>query len=252
MRRGDRVTARLILGVRRPRDRFRVMGTEVAGEIDQVGSAVTRLRVGDRVFGFAGFGAGTYAQFCCMSARGSLALIPTDLAYEEAASLVDGPTTALYFLRDRADVQRGDPVLILGASGEHRNRGRADRAALRRRGDRRLQWSEPGARDLARRPTRDRLHERRLHRGRYLVTVGSLVGLYLRDAWSRLFGAQKLVFGMSVEKRESLRFVRELVERGELRPVIDRRYSSLGHRRGPPLRGHRSQEGQRGHPGAHG
>ncbi len=117
MRAGGRLTARLILGLSRPRNRYRVMGTEVAGEIDRVGAGVTRFREGDRVFGFTGFGAGTYAQYCCMPERGSLARIPSGLSYEAAASLVDGPTTALYFLRDRAGVEHGDRVVILGASG---------------------------------------------------------------------------------------------------------------------------------------
>ena len=252
MRRGDRGAARLVLGLRRPGDRFRVMGTEVAGEIDQVGSAATRFRVGDRVFGFAGFGAGTYAQFCCMSERGSLALIPRGLSYEEAASLVDGPTTALYFLRDRAGIQRGDRVLILGASGSigtaavqiARHFGaevtgvcsganaelvtslgagcvidytKEDFTAGEHRYD--IVFDTVGKSSFAR-------SQRVLaDRGRYLVTGGGLVRLYLRDGWSRLFGTRKLVFGMSVEKRESLRIVQELVERGVLRPVVDRRYA---------------------------
>jgi NADPH2:quinone reductase len=63
--------------------------------------------------------------------------------------------------------------------------------------------------------------------GRYLVTTGSML-LYLRDAWSRLFGAQKLMFGMSVEKRQALRTVAELARAGALRPVIDRTYPMAG------------------------
>ena len=252
MRRGDRVTARVVLGLIRPRARFRVMGTEFAGEIDQMGSAVTRFRVGDRVFGFAGFGAGTYAQFCCTSQHGSLALIPSGLSYEEAASLVDGPTTALYFLRDRAGVQRGDRVLILGASGSigtaavqiARHFG-AEVTGVCSGANREL-VTALGARHVidytkedvtAGEHTYDIIFDtlgkssfartRRIlaNRGRYLVTGGGIVGLYLRDGWSRLFGSKTLVFGMSVEKRESLRIVRELVEGGALRPVVDRRYA---------------------------
>jgi NADPH:quinone reductase-like Zn-dependent oxidoreductase len=252
MRRADSLTARLVLGLRRPRERSQVMGIEVAGEIDQVGSAVTRFRVGDRVFGFAGFGAGTYAQFVCLAERGSLALVPPGLSCEEAVSLVDGPTTALYFLRERAGIRRGDRVLVLGASGSigtaavqlarhfgaevtgvcsGANRDlvaslgaahvidytREDFTAGEHRYD--IVFDTLGKSSFAR--SRRVLSEH----GRYLVTVGQLAALYLRDAWSRLFGRQKLVFGMSVEKHASLGLVRELVEAGALRPVIDRRYA---------------------------
>jgi NADPH2:quinone reductase len=117
MRRADSLLARLFLGLRRPRRRYRVMGLELAGVVDEVGSKVTRFCRGDRVFGFTGFSGGAYAQFCCVSEHSSLATMPAGSTYEEAASLVDGPTTALYFLRDRARVRRGDRVLIIGASG---------------------------------------------------------------------------------------------------------------------------------------
>lgn len=251
MRRGARLTTRLVLGLSRPRRRYRVMGTEVAGEIDRVGPSVTRFRVGDRVFGFTGFRAGAYAQFCCMPERGSLALIPGGLSYEEAASLVDGPTTALYFLRDRAGLRRGDRVLVLGASGSI---GSAAVQIARHfgaevtgvcSGANRALVTSLGASHVIDYTTEDftagahtydivfdtlgtssfaRSRRVLADRGRYLVTAGGLVRLYLRDASSRLAGKQKLVFGMSVEKGESLRIVRDLVERGELRPVVDRRY----------------------------
>jgi NADPH:quinone reductase-like Zn-dependent oxidoreductase len=252
MRRGARLTARLVLGLRRPRTRHRVMGTEVAGEIDRVGAGVTRFRVGDRVFGFTGFRAGAYAQFCCLPEHASLALIPTGLSYEEAASLVDGPTTALYFLRDRAHLERSDRVLILGASGSigtaavqiARHFG-AEVTGVCSGANRELVTSLGASRVID--YTKDDFTEgahtydivfdtrgtssfgrsKRVlaDRGRYLVTSGGLVHLYLRDAWSRFFGTKTLVFGMSVEKGESLRIVRELVESGVLRPVVDRHYA---------------------------
>ena len=117
MRRGDTAMARVLLGLGRPRARFRVLGMEVAGTVETIGARVTRFRPGDRVFGFTGFGAGGYAQFVCMRETASLAHLPAGLRFEEACTLVDGPTTALYFLRDRGRLQGGERVAIIGASG---------------------------------------------------------------------------------------------------------------------------------------
>jgi NADPH2:quinone reductase len=251
MRRGDTLTARLVLGLFRPRRRFRVLGIEIAGVVERVGARVTRFRPGDRVFGFTGFGSGGYAQYLCLPEDGSLAHAPEGLSDQEACSLVDGPTTALYFLRDRARLRAGDRVAIIGASGsvgtaavqiarhdgahvtaicsgrnEQLVRGlgahavvdytRDDYAACGETYD--IVFDTVGASSFS--------HARRClsPHGRYLVTVGS-PALYLRDAWSRLFGRQKLVFGMSVDKKRALPIVSALVASGALRPVIDRRYA---------------------------
>ena len=117
MRRGDTVMARVVLGLFGPRKRFQVPGFEFAGTVEHVGRAVADWRPGDRVFGFGGFNVGTYAQYYCLRASASVAPMPQGLDFGEAASLVDGPTTALYFLKDLARVQSGERVLIIGASG---------------------------------------------------------------------------------------------------------------------------------------
>lgn len=117
MRRGDTLMARVVLGPLAPRKRFQIAGIEFAGTIEEVGSDVRRFRPGDRVFGFTGFNVGTYAEYLCISAAASLAKMPDELDFAEAASLVDGPTTALHFLRHLAKVRPGERVLVIGASG---------------------------------------------------------------------------------------------------------------------------------------
>jgi NADPH:quinone reductase-like Zn-dependent oxidoreductase len=251
MRRGDTLMARAVLGVFRPRRRFRVLGIEIAGTVERVGRRVTRFAPGDRVFGFTGFGSGGYAQYVCLREDASIAHAPASLRHEEACVLVDGPTTGLYFLRDRAELSAGERIAIIGASGSvgtaavqlarHfgaevtavcsgrnaelvRSLGahhvvdyeREDYAARADAYD--VVFDTVGASSFSR--------ARRClsRRGRYLVTVGG-PELFLRDAWSRVVGRQKLVFGMSVEKRTALAEVSELVARGAIRPVIDRRYS---------------------------
>lgn len=252
MRKADSLMARLVLGLWKPRPRYRVMGIELAGEIDQVGARVTSFRPGDRVVGFTGFTPGAYAQYCCLSESASLAVIPAGMGYDEAASIVDGATTALYFLRQRAAVRPGERVLIIGASGSigtaavqlARHLGAevtgvcstanvglvsslgAHRVIDYTRED--FTEREPPGRydvvfDTVGKSSFSKCKRLLSPRGRYLITVGG-PGLWVRDAWSRLFGAKKLIFGMSIEKRAPLREVLQLCEAGALRPVIDRRY----------------------------
>jgi NADPH:quinone reductase-like Zn-dependent oxidoreductase len=108
---------RAIIGFTRPRARFRTLGNELAGVVDAVGRDVARFREGDEVFGFAGFDIGANADFLCLRESASLAPKPRSLDWGESAAAVDGATTALFFLRDKAKLREGQRVLIVGASG---------------------------------------------------------------------------------------------------------------------------------------
>lgn len=112
---GFGVLARLFLGFSRPRRP--ILGTELAGTVDAVGAHVTRYRPGDRVLAFSGIGMGCHAEVKCMPQDGPMALLPAGLAFEVAAAISFGGSTALHFLRDVARVQQGERVLINGASG---------------------------------------------------------------------------------------------------------------------------------------
>src|SRR5574341_1079689 len=83
MRRGESFISRLVLGLRKPGRRFEIPGIELAGEIESVGKQVTRFRKGDQVYGFTGFRLGAYAEYCCMPEKGSLAIKPATMTYEE-------------------------------------------------------------------------------------------------------------------------------------------------------------------------
>jgi NADPH:quinone reductase-like Zn-dependent oxidoreductase len=92
-----------------------ILGQEFAGDVVEVGPSVTRYKVGDQVYGFAQFGA--YAEYKTISEKGALVLKPSNLSFDEAASIPNGALTALPFLRDRGEIKSGQKVLIYGASG---------------------------------------------------------------------------------------------------------------------------------------
>lgn len=268
MRRGEPRWGRLILGLGKPRKRFRIPGTELAGEVEAVGKNVKRFQKGDQVFGFTGFGLGAYAEYTCMPEKGSLAIKPTNTSYEEAAAAVDGATTALFFLRDKGKIQRGEKVLIIGAAGSigtyavqlARHFG-AEVTGVCSSENSELVTSL-GADQVIDYTKEDFTQNRDAYdiifdtvgkssftqckralkrHGRYLPTTG-LQNNFLM-LWTAITGDKKVITGMSVEKNESLFLLKELLETEKLKPVIDRcyplaqiteahRYVDTGHKKG--------------------
>lgn len=114
------IPVRIYLGLFKP-SRIRILGTEFAGEVVDTGKNVTQYQTGDQVYGYTGLGMGTYAEYVCLSEKpsGLLSVMskrPTNITWEEAAAVPFGGLEALHSL-GRANIQPGQKVLIVGAGG---------------------------------------------------------------------------------------------------------------------------------------
>jgi len=244
-RSGKVFIARLMSGIRKPRKG--ILGTEVSGEVESVGKDVTKFKQGDQVFADVKYGG--YAEYvACPEQR--VALKPANMSHEEAATISFAGVTALVFLRDFGKIQNGLKVLINGASGgmgtyavqlaKHfgthvttvcstanlemvKSLG-ADEAIDYRKED----FTKTGH-------TYDLIFDAvgkssfpkckgSLNKGGIYVSTVLTWGLLFMMLWTKMIGSKKAIFGMGHAKPGDLDFMKELIEAGEVRSVIDRSY----------------------------
>ena len=114
-RKGKPFFARLFTGLTKPKQQ--ILGSEFAGEIEDIGSDVKSFKIGDRVIGTTP-GYGSYAEYLCLQADNStIAKLTSDKSYEDSIACCDGFLTALPFLGEKGKIKKGNKVLIIGASG---------------------------------------------------------------------------------------------------------------------------------------
>jgi NADPH:quinone reductase-like Zn-dependent oxidoreductase len=237
------------------RPRNPILGWYLAGEIEAVGDAVTLFKPGDAVYGSAGTKLGTYAQYTALPETAALAGKPTNLSFEEAAAIPNGALTALPFLRDKGEIQSGQEVLINGASGAVGSSAvqlakylgaevtgvcstgnlelvqslGADEVVDYTRED----FTQSGRTydiifDTVGKSSFSRCKDSLKPGGVYLTTV-PMLEVFLRTWWPLKTNRKKARFAATglrpaAAKAKDLVYIKEIVEAGHLKPVIDRRY----------------------------
>lgn len=239
--------ARLVFGINKPRQP--ILGTEIAGVVEAIGKNVSKFKVGDRVFAYPGGRMGGYAEYRCMPEDGAVALMPATLTYRESVALSFGGTTALNFLR-RGKLKRGERVLVNGASG---NVGTAAVQLAKHLGAEVTGVCSTANLALVRSLGADHVidyttadftkngktydviidtvgtapygrSKGSLADGGRLLQVLSGLSDTLLAPWVSLISKHKAIAGPVGGKAEDLRYIANLVETGEFKPVIDRYY----------------------------
>ena len=240
---------RFFTGLIRPR--VTVLGNEFAGEVEAVGSGVTSFEVGDRVFGYNGSRFGAHAEYLAIPEDGSVATMPANVTFEEAAPSTEGSHYALSLIR-KAKIRSGQGVLVNGATGAI---GSAAVQLLRRLGADVTAVCDTENVELVRGlgagrvidytaedftkdeqtydVVLDAVGKSSFGRCKRLLKPG---GIYLSSDLgplsqnpilaliTPLFGGKRVMFPIPRDDQEMVRYFKGLVESGEFKPLIDRRY----------------------------
>jgi NADPH:quinone reductase-like Zn-dependent oxidoreductase len=242
------ILARISLGLGKPK--IKILGSEFAGEIEATGKDVKRFKAGDRVFGYLGQNMGAYAEYLCMPEDGVLAIIPAGMTYEDAANIPYGTVMALSLLK-KANLRPGQKVLINGASG-----GIGSAAVQLARshfgaevtgvcGTPRLEFvkslgadkvidysKEDFTRngetydlifDIMGKSSFSRCKSSLKQNGRYLLASFKMKQL-CQMLWTSMVGGKKVLCALAPGSLADLLSVRELVESGKVKSVIDKRF----------------------------
>jgi len=238
---------RLFMGLFKPK--LKVLGQEFSGEVIAIGKKITQWKVGDTIFAEGGMKMGGYAQYTCISNKRTIAIIPSNMDFEEAATIPTGGINALHFIR-KAQVNKGDHILINGAGGSigtyavqiAKHLGAyvtavdsttkltmlADLGA-----DVVIDYSK---KDFTQNDTRydaiidvvgtshfSRSLQVLQKNGKYILGNPRLTGM-LRGIWKNKTSSKKVIFQLAHPKKEDFEYLKSLIETNNLKAIIDKKY----------------------------
>jgi NADPH:quinone reductase-like Zn-dependent oxidoreductase len=240
--------ARIYFGLKKPK--ITILGSELAGEVEAVGKDVKRFNEGDQVFAYIGQSMGANAEYICIPENKTVALKPVNMNYEEAATVSYGGIMALNLLR-KVNIQPGQKVLINGASGgigsvavqlaKHHFGADITGVCSTPRLDyvkslgadkvidyTKIDFTQNGETydlifDILGKISFSHIRSSLSENGHYLLASFKLKQLF-QMLWTSLTGGQKVICAMAPERYDDLIFIKELVEAGKIKSIIDKSY----------------------------
>ena len=245
---GFGILMRLATGIRKPRQA--ILGTELSGIVEAVGKDVSLFKNGDKVFAYRGMNLGAYVEYISLPEDSVMAVMPNNMSFEEAAAVQQGALTALYFLRN-GDIKKDQRILIFGASGgvgsfavqiakyfglevtgvcstskiDFVKSLGADNIIDYTKED----FTKNGEiydviLDTIGKTPIGRAQKRLTEKGSYLFTTFGVPKL-IRILWLKIRSKKRVFMGTLEETTEELIFLKELIEAGKIKVVIDKTFS---------------------------
>ena len=247
LRKADPFAVRFLSGLIKPK--INILGSVFSGEVESIGKDVTFFKVGDYVFGHTDMRFGAYSEFKCFPENASLALKPANITHIEAATIPFGGTTALHFIK-KVDIKRGQKVLIVGASGAVGSAAvqlaksygahvtgvcsTANLALIKSIGaDEAIDYTKE---DFTKNgETYDVIFDavntisisrslKSLNKKGILILSAAGMSETFQGLWISMTNSRKVWTGVISHKAEDIVFLKELIEAGKLKPIIDRTY----------------------------
>ena len=244
LRSAEYFISRFFIGLFKPK--IHVLGSEFSGVIEEIGKNVTSFKVGDAVFGISTEKFGAHAEYLCISEDSSIALKPSNLSFEEATAILEGPYLALNYL-EKVKLKKGDKILINGASGSMGSSGvqlakyfGAEITAVTNTKNVQLAY-DLGAQhvidytkdDFTKIKDNfdfifDAVGKSSLFKCKHLMKEKSVyfsteLGFLYQNVFLPLF-TRKIIFPIPKVNKEQVLLFKKMAESGDLKPVIDRKY----------------------------